>query len=59
MFLIRPSLASNTITAKSPFVFLQYAVLDRVSDQVPEQVLEGVLEQVLEGVLDQVSELET
>ena len=32
MFLIRPSLAANTITAKSPIVFVQ----DRVPDRVPD-----------------------
>jgi hypothetical protein len=47
--LIHPSLAANTITAKSPSVFVQYAVLDRVSDQVPERVLEGVSDQVSEA----------
>jgi hypothetical protein len=42
MSLIRPPLAANTITAKSPSVFVQEEVLDGVSDRVPEQVLEGV-----------------
>jgi hypothetical protein len=46
MFPIRPSVAANTITAKSPFIFVQYAVLDRVPDWVSEQVLEGVPDQV-------------
>jgi hypothetical protein len=32
MFLILPPLASNTITAKSPTIFVQDAVLDGVSD---------------------------
>jgi hypothetical protein len=48
---ICPSLAANAITANSPCVFVQYWVLERVSDRV--------LEQVLERVPDQVSELET
>ena len=44
MFPIRPSLATNTITAKSPTVFVQDEVLDGVSDWVPDRVLEGVSE---------------
>jgi hypothetical protein len=32
MFLIRPSLAANTITAKSPIIFVQDKVTDRVPD---------------------------
>jgi hypothetical protein len=42
MFLIRLSLAANTITAKSPIIFVQDKVLDGVSDQVPNRVLDGV-----------------
>jgi hypothetical protein len=42
MFLIHPPLASNSITTKSPYVFVQDKVLDGVSDQVPERVLDGV-----------------
>jgi hypothetical protein len=42
MFLIRPPLAANTITAKSPTVFVQDEVLDGVSDRVPDRVLDGV-----------------
>jgi hypothetical protein len=44
MSLIRPPLAANTITAKSPTVFVQNEVLDRVLDRVPDRVLEGVSE---------------
>ena len=49
MFLIRPLLAANTITAKSPTVFVQDAVLDEVSDRGPDRVLEGVSDWVLEA----------
>jgi hypothetical protein len=42
MFLIHPPLAANTITIKSPTIFVQDAVLDEVSDRVPDQILEGV-----------------
>jgi hypothetical protein len=42
MSLIHPPLAANTITAKSPTVFVQDEVLDGVSDRVPDRVLEGV-----------------
>jgi hypothetical protein len=37
-----PIMAANTITAKLPSVFVQYVVLYRVSDLVPERVLQGV-----------------
>jgi hypothetical protein len=36
MFLIHPSLAANTITAKSPIVFVQDRVSNGVLDQVPD-----------------------
>jgi hypothetical protein len=42
MFLIRPPLAANTITTKSPTVFVQDRVLDGVSHRVPDRVLNGV-----------------
>jgi hypothetical protein len=42
MFLIRPPLADNTITAKSPTVFVQDKVMDEVSDRVSDWVLDGV-----------------
>jgi hypothetical protein len=42
IFLIRPSLAANTITAKSPTVFVQDEVLDGVSERVLDRVLDGV-----------------
>jgi hypothetical protein len=42
MFPICPSLATNTITAKSSIVFVQDEVLDGVLDPVPDQVLDGV-----------------
>jgi hypothetical protein len=62
MLLIFPSPAANTITAKSAYVFVQYAVLDIMSDQVLERVLEEVSDQVPErvlgGVLDKVPEAE-
>jgi hypothetical protein len=45
---ICPSLAANAITANSPCVFVQYWVLERVSDRVPEQVPERVPDQVPE-----------
>jgi hypothetical protein len=44
MFLIHSPLAANTITAKSPTVFVQDVVLDVVPDRVPNRVLEGVLD---------------
>jgi hypothetical protein len=42
MFLIHPSLTANTITAKSPIIFLQDEVLNGVLDLVPDRVLDGV-----------------
>jgi hypothetical protein len=44
MCLIFPSLDTNTITANSPYIFVQEEVLDGVPDQVSERVLEGVPE---------------
>ena len=49
MSLIHPLLAANSITTKSPTVFVQDTVLDVVSDRVPERVLEGVTNQVPEA----------
>jgi hypothetical protein len=49
MSLIHPPLATNTITAKSPSIFVQEEVLEGVSDRVPERVLEGVSDQVSEA----------
>jgi hypothetical protein len=40
MSLIFPPLAANTITAKSPSIFVQEEVLDGVSDRVSERVPE-------------------
>jgi hypothetical protein len=48
MSLICPPLAANTITTKSPSIFVQEEVLDGVSDWLPERVLEGVSDQVSE-----------
>jgi hypothetical protein len=42
MFLICPPLATNTITAKSPTIFMQEEVMDAVSDRVLDQALKGV-----------------
>jgi hypothetical protein len=49
MSLIRPPLAANTITAKSPSIFVQEKVFDGVPNRVPERVLEGVSDQVSEA----------
>ena len=45
MFPIFPSLAANTITAKSPIIFVQ----DGVSNEVPDWVSDGVLDWVSEA----------